>query len=184
MAVLGALLLMLSGCGMSALVTKESNLGQKLVYRSLERAVNDLDVREYGEGRIAVNLYTQTGDGSQVFAREYVVDRLKERGLHIVSDESQADRILDVFISVLGIDVGETLFGLPSIPVTLYGLTTPELALYKSSRNQGEAEIQVYTFDARTGDFIGKTRTFSGDTYYNRHRVLFFINFTKTDLDQ
>jgi len=43
---------------MTALVTKESGLGQKLVYRSLERAVNDLDVTGYGEGKIAVNLYT------------------------------------------------------------------------------------------------------------------------------
>jgi hypothetical protein len=98
---------------MTALVTKESGLGQKLVYRSLERAVNDLDVTGYGEGKIAVNLYTQNGDGSQVFAREYVINRLKERGLHIVSDESQPDRILDVFISVLGINTDETLLGLP-----------------------------------------------------------------------
>ena len=184
LAVLGALLLMLSGCGANVMVTKESALGQELIYRSVERAVSDLDVKAYGEGKIAVKLNTQSGDGSQVFAREYVVARLKEQGLHIVSDESQADLVLDMFIPVLGIDGSETLFGLPSIPVTLYGLTTPELALYKSSRNQGQAEIQVYAFDARTGDFISKSQTFSGSAYYNRHRLLLFINFTKTDLDQ
>lgn len=183
LAVMGVLLLTLSGCGTTALVTKDSGLGQIIVYRSLERAVNDLDVTGYGEGKIAVNVYTQNGDGSQVFARDYVIDRLKERGLQIVSAESQADRTLDVFISVLGINTGETLLGLPSIPVTLYGLTTPELALYKSTSSEGQAAIQVYTFDSRTGEFVGKTRTFSGSAHYTRQRVLLFINFTRTDLD-
>ncbi len=169
---------------MSVLVTKESGLGQKLVFRSLERALNDLDVEGLAESKIAVNVHTQTNHGVRLFAREYVVDRLKERGLKIVSDESQADRVLDVFISVLGIDGGETLVGLPSIPISPYGLTTPELALYKSSRYQGETEVQVYTFDGGTGDFIGKTRTSTGGSYYRRERILLFINYTKTDLDQ
>ncbi len=180
---LGVVLLMLWGCGTSMLITRESALGQELVYRSLERAVNDLDVEGYGDGKITVNLYVQSDDGIQTFARKYVIDRLKERGLHIVSDESQADRILDVFISVLGINAGEGLLGLPSIPVTLYGLATPELALYKSTRNEGQAEIQVYTFDARSGDFISKSKAFAGSSFYTRYRVLLFINFTKTNLD-
>jgi hypothetical protein len=183
-AVWGALLVMLAGCGVSELVTKETALGQELLYRSLERAVNDLDVKAYTEGKIAVNLYTQTGDGLQVFAKEYLVDRLKERGLQIVPDRSQADRVLDVFIWTLGIDTDQALIGLPSLPVPLYGLSTPELALYKSLRNQGKADIQVYCFDARSGEFIGKTPDFSGSAHHTEHRLLLFINFTRSDLDR
>ena len=182
--VLGVVLLLLSGCAASKVVTRESGLGQELVYRSLERAVNELDVTSYGESKITVKLYTQTGHRLEEFSKEYVVARLKERGLHIVSNESEADDILEVFISVLGINEDGTLLGLPALPVSMYGLSTPELALYKSTRDEGQAEIQVYTFDARTGAFISKTGTLSGGAFVTKHRLLLFINFTRTDLEE
>lgn len=175
-------LLVIAGCGMNALVTRDSGTGQKLVYGSLERAVSHIDVSKYAEGKIAVNLFTQTDSGTRLFVEKYLIDRLKEKGLNIVQEEAEADRVMDVFVPVLGLNHGETLIGLPSIPSPIFGVSTPEVAFYKASRNLGKTEILVYTFDARSGEFISKSKVHSGSTYYNNHKVLLFINFTRTDL--
>ncbi len=185
----GALLFLgpwLFGCAISTqmTLTHRSALEQRLLFRSLERAATQLDSDPLRGKRVAVDFLTLADAEARAFAREFLVARLREGGVQVVSGEEGADLRLKVFASVLGVNQSETLLGLPSFIAPVVGLAVPEFALYRSVRTQGRTELQAYVFDGHTGEFRTKTPWNEGKSQYNQYKILILINFTLSDLDQ
>jgi hypothetical protein len=174
--------ILIAGCAVSTRVTPDSGVGQQLLFRSLERAVAGLDGSRFSANQVAVDVFTLSDDRTRTFAREFLIARLKEQGLHIVPYNEGADLRFVVFLSVFGLDEDETLLGLPAFVAPLMGVTVPELAAYKSARNRGVAEVQLYAFDGRTGEFAGKTPVSVGHAMYDQHKALIVVNFTRSDI--
>lgn len=164
-------------------VTQRSGLEQQLIVRSLERAIAQLDVQRFAGRRVTLDLFTLTDEQTQVFAEEYLFAQLQEQGLQVVPDGENTDLRLEIFASVLGVDQGTTLVGLPSVP-TPVGFALPEIAAYKVDRNRGYTELQMYAFDARTHGFIAKTPVSLGRARYDRYKVLSVINFQLSDVEE
>lgn len=173
------------GCAVSThmTITQRSGLEQRLLVRSLERAVAQLDIQRFSERQVTLDLFTLTDGDTRTFAEEFVIAQLKERGLGIVPDGEPSALKLHIFASVLGVDQSERLVGLPTFLVPVVGTPVPELAVSKSERNQGRTELQVYAFDGQTGSFVGKSSVGLGRANYDRYKVRVLINFTVSDLE-
>jgi hypothetical protein len=177
-------LLAASGCATprQPTVTQRSGVEQELLVRSLERAVAGLDVGRLFGRRIVLDLFALTGD--QAFAREFVTTRLQRRGLDIITDLTQADLRLKVFATVLGVDRGETLIGVPALQAPIVSIPIPEIALFKWVRHRGLAELQLYAYDPRTDQLVEDVPAALGRAKYDEFKVLLVIAFVVSDVDE
>ena len=164
-------------------VTGRSGLEQRLLARSLERAVAQLYVQHFMNEPITVEVVTLTGPEIHTFAEQFVRARLKEQGFDVVAENKDATVQLQIFASTLGANHNETLVGLPSLPTPI-GFSLPELAVYKLTQDQGQAELQLYAFHSQTGEFMSKAPISVGNAQYNQHKILTVINFTRSDLEK
>lgn len=57
------------------------------------------------------------------------------------------------------------------LALPIMGIPIPGIALFKSQRNRGRADLQIYAFDARTGEFLEKSDVFVGTAKYDDYRL-------------
>ena len=162
-------------------VTHRSGVEQELLVRALERAVAHLDIERLKGRRVKLELLALTPD--QGFAREFMMARLERRGVTVVREGSSADLVLRVFATVLGVDKGETLIGTPALQAPVVSVPVPEIALFKWVRHRGAVEVQVYSYDARTDEFIDGVPAAVGRSKFDQFTLLLVIKFTSSDLE-
>jgi hypothetical protein len=161
--------------------TGRSSIEQRLLVRSLERAVTRLTMAPLSGKSARVQLFALTGD--QAFAEEFLRARLEARGVRVVRAAEPADVVVRVFAGALAVDTAATLIGIPAISqVPVLAVPLPEIALFKWERSRGHAEVQLYTYDAE-GRFLDRLPDALGEAKWNRFTILIVINFTVTDLD-
>jgi hypothetical protein len=179
---IAVLALPVGGCSYSRQVALTSPPGvtQQLVYRSLERAVAQLDLAPFLGRRVALEVWTQAGQ--QPFVRERIAAWLEERGVHVTA--APDDLTLKVFASVLGTDRGETLIGVPALQLPVLAVPIPEIALFKWVRNRGTAEVEAYAFDGTSGTFVRKTEVGVAGAKHDDFTVLLVFSFTLSDTDE
>jgi hypothetical protein len=177
------LLLMTAGCSAREVtVTRRSAVEQELIVRSLERAIARLDITPFAERRVLLELRALTED--QAFARDFVAARLQRRGVEVVTEEAKADLRLKVFATVLGVDRGETLLGIPALQAPIVSVPIPEIALFNWERYRGAVEVQVYVYDPGTDRLVGDVPAALGRAKFDRFKVLLVVSFTLSDLDE
>lgn len=178
-----ALGLVLVGCSTQQLTLAErSAVEQELLVRSLERAVADLETTLLAGQRVTLELFGLTKD--QAFAKALLRARLEERGIDVVDDPAKAELEVRAFASVLGVDRGETLLGIPTVQVPVLAVPIPEIAFFKWTRNRGHTELQLYAFDRATGRFVARVPEGTGRSKLDEFTVLLVIGFTVSDLDE
>jgi len=64
------------------------------------------------------------------------------------------------------------------------GFVVPEISLFKDVRHSGHAEIEIYTIDAGSGEFVDKSPPAIGQAKYDDYTILIVINFTRSDVDK
>ncbi len=177
-------ILFLAGCAVSTQVTntQRSAVEQRLLVRSLERALAALNVGGLRGKSVAVEFYGLTADKD--FAKEFFIAWLQGQQVRVVTYPEKPQLQLKVFASALGVDQGQAFLGIPSLTVPIVSVGVPEIALFKSVRHQGDAELQVYTIDNGTGEFVTKSPRLAGKAQYDAYTLLIFINFSTNDLDQ
>ena len=95
--------------------------------------------------------------------------RLFQSGVRLVDKREEAEIVLEVRSGGLGIDRLEFLLGIPAtyLPGASSGgvpVATPELAIVKSTRQNGFASIAYVAYVAKTGDLIAASGPFVGRT--------------------
>ena len=175
---------LLEGCAVSTQVTNtsRSSIEQELLVRSLERALATLDTQQFTGKIVTVDFYGLTPDKD--FAKEFFTAWLQEQHVRTSTDPKQAQLHLKVFASVLGVDQGQSFVGAPSFTVPVMGLVVPEIPLFKDVRHSGHAEIEIYTLDAGSDEFVDKSPPAIGEARYDDYTILIVINFTKSDVDK
>lgn len=112
-------------------------------------------------------------------------DRLAKEGAKLVADRGAAETVVELRSGALSVNQSGLLVGLPAvpIPIPLAGtVTTPEIALFKRSNEQGVAEFAATALDAKEGAL----RDSAGPAYGFSHRtqfvLLLFFSWTRSDL--
>lgn len=178
------LLPLLAGCAVTTQISSSSrsSVEQQLLVRSLERALATLDTRQFKGKTVAIDFYGLTSDKD--FAKEFFTAWLQEQQVRIATDLTKAELHLKVFASALGVDQGQSFIGAPAFTVPLLGFAVPEIALFRNVRHSGHAEVEIYTIDGVTGDFLDKSPPAIGEAKYDDYTILIVINFTRTDLEK
>lgn len=177
------LALLLAGCSTRQFtISERSAVEQELIVRALERAVSHLDTHALAGHHVTLDLHGLTKDA--LFAKAFVEARLAARGVTVAVDAAHADRRLEVFASILGIDRGESFLGIPSLQVPVLAVPIPEIPLFKWVRNRGRAEVQIYAYDIATGRFVDRIPDGVGRSKFDEFTLLLVVSFSVSDLDE
>jgi hypothetical protein len=109
----------------------------------------------------------------QAFGTGELRERLLMAGARVVDQRKDADVVLEVRSGGIGIDRLENLIGIPAS--TLGGATgvtgaggipisTPEIAIYKNTRQRGFASISFVAYRADTGEYLTSSGPYIGRT--------------------
>jgi len=120
-------------------------------------------------GEIRQRLFTSP---EQAFAAGELRERLLVAGARLVQDKKEAEIIIEVRSGGIGVDHLENLIGLPALAVTnaLTGTSTPvpfatpEIAIYKNTRQRGFASISFVAYRAATGELLTSSGPYIGRT--------------------
>jgi len=120
-------------------------------------------------GEIRQRLFTSP---EQAFAAAELRERLLVAGARIMQDKKEAEIIVEVRSGGMGIDRLENLIGLPALALTssITGnstnipFSTPEIALYKNTRQRGFASISIVAYRAQTGELLTSSGPYIGRT--------------------
>jgi len=172
-----------AGCAVTTQVTntQRSSIEQQLLVSSLERALVTLNTQGFKGKTVTVDFYGLTPDRD--FAREFVTAWLQAQQVQVVTDPKQAQLRLKVFAPVLAVDQGQSFVGAPSFTVPLMGFAVPEIPVFKDVRHSGHAEVEIYTIDADSGQFVDKSPAATGDAQYDDYTILIIVHFTRSDME-
>ena len=174
-------LLVLAGCSLSPVPkpTDPSGVTQQLMVRSLERALQRLNIERLKDQTITIDVFNQAGP--TVLIKEFVTAWLRAHGVRIV--EGLPDLKVKAFASVLGTDTDQDLFGIPAFQAPVVNLPVPEVAIFKLQRNRGVAEVRLFEFDGKTDEFVAAPPIAVGRAKLNKYTILIFFGFTTTDVN-
>ena len=106
----------------------------------------------------------------------YVVAELRARllreGVRLTTNRTNADAVVEVRTGALGVDRLEYLLGLPATTVlgsfgkdaSQVPVSTPELAILKSTKQRGFASVAIIAYRGNTGELIAQSGPFIGRT--------------------
>jgi hypothetical protein len=180
-ALLSTAALAAGGCTMTPTASPRSTIEQRLLSRSLERALAKIDVTPFKGKRVFVDLTGLTPD--QVYARTYVSSELRQRGVLVVSDASESEVRLQVMAPGLGVDQGETLIGIPATTVPVLSVAIPEIPIFRWVRHRGVTEVKFYAYDNQDGRPFEVAPSALGHSRYSQFTILIIIRWTTDDLD-
>jgi hypothetical protein len=110
----------------------------------------------------------------QAFATGELRERLLLAGARIVPERKDADVVLEVRSGGIGVDRLDNLIGIPAVAFagnlgsTTAGnnipISTPEIALYKNTRQRGFASISFVAYRADTGEYLTSSGPYIGRT--------------------
>lgn len=120
-------------------------------------------------GEVRQRMFTSP---EQAFAAAELRERLLVAGARIMQDKKEAEIIVEVRSGGIGIDRLENLIGLPALALTSavtgsstnIPFSTPEIALYKNTRQRGFASISIVAYRATTGELLTSSGPYIGRT--------------------
>lgn len=143
---------------------------QFLLSRAAGEAVRQLNADAL-RGRIVFVDSTYFAAAEQAFVLGELRAHLLLAGVRLAAKREEADAIVEVRSSGVGIDRYEFLLGLPSIPLSTAATMTsgvqvpfalPELALMKNTRQRGTAGVAFVAYWADNGEVITSSGPFIG----------------------
>ncbi len=157
---------------------------QLLISTAADHAADQLKLQIPPGTKVFVDATNFEGYDSK-YAVGTLRDRLAKDGAKLVADRSDADSVVELRSGALSVNQHGLLIGLPAvpIPIPLAGtVTTPEIALFKRTEEQGVAKFAATALDAKEGSL----RDSAGPSYGFSHRtqfvLLLFFSWTRSDL--
>ena len=162
---------------------------QFLMSQAVSRALQQLNVDALRDRRVWIETGYFTGaekvnvngeerqrlftSPEQAFATGELRERLLIAGARVVADRKDADVVVEIRSGGIGVDRLDNLIGIPALALAggaggdLAGnipLSTPELAIYKNTRQRGFASISYVAYRADTGEYLTSSGPYIGRT--------------------
>ncbi len=92
-----------------------------------------------------------------------------------MEEKDKADYIASALIKSLATDRSKTGIGIPSLPVPLVGVFTPEIDILARDRQRGYTEMEITLYSAATGQFSQRTKPLIGKTHSTTYTVFLIL---------
>ncbi|MCC5840417.1 MAG: hypothetical protein JJT96_09840 [Opitutales bacterium] len=175
-----------SGCTASSQTQPpRTAIEQLLLSTAVDNALKGVQLPEVAGERVYVD-----SSMLEAYDRGYVVGSIRallsENGALLQGSRDNATMIVEARSGGLGIDVSDSLLGIPSIPIIIPGAGTsefPELVLYASNKQASVSKIGLL------GYYVDGTNAFSteplvGTSYFNQYRFLLLLQINFTDIPE
>ena len=172
-----ALLLGPGGCATSRVTDPQRTATEQyLMSQAASEAVEKLSSIALRDRRVYVDSSFLTQVEQPSLEHTYLLGELRSlllrSGVRLTQFRHEADIVLEVRSGVVGVDRLEFLIGIPAIYVSgLAGstaanvpLSTPELAIVKSTKQYGFAEVAFVAYWRDTGELVASSGPFTGRT--------------------
>jgi hypothetical protein len=156
---------------------------QFLLNQSTVHAIEKLSAEALRDRRVYLDPTYLTAATQPSQEHSFMIGELRARllasGVRLANYREEAQVIVEVRSEAVGTDRYETLIGLPAlyffsgaVGQSNIPITTPELALYKHTRQRGFSSVAFVAYWRDTGELIAASGPFVGDT--NREDFWFF----------
>lgn len=172
--------LILPACSSTPYIThtKKSGVEQLLVAKALDDALKGVTLDIKG-AKILIDVASLMKNEDHYIEKALSHWFLKNGAL-ITDDEKQADLTASVLVKCAGTDGDQFSFGVPSLPVLLTPIGTPQINIFSGSKQKGRAELEIILYQPNEG-LKEKTAPLVGKSHFNRYSIL-FISITKKDI--
>lgn len=175
------------GCSQSTMTNpSRAATEQLLLSTAADRAIKTMSFTALENKRVYVD-----GTFLDSYDSKYVLGTVREAVSHagglLQSDLSKSDVVLEVRSGALSIDAGDSLIGIPQmgVPMPMAGaISTPELALYKSSRQNALGKFAILAYATDTREYLQSTTSNVGKAYNHYYKLLGIITWTRTDIPE
>ncbi len=133
---------------------------QFLLSKAAAEAVGQLSFDSMRGRRVFVET-TYFAASEQAFVIGELRARLLQSGVHLTRTQEEAQIVLEVRSSGVGVDRDEFLLGIPSVQAA-GAIATPELAFLKNRYQLGVAGVSYVAYWRETGDIVGSSGPYIG----------------------
>ena len=188
---LGAFLLLMAllaaGCATSDMTNPPRAITEQLLLSTAaDRAMTNHDFSAFNHKKVYVDSTYFEGYDSK-YALGAVRDALSSAGALLVDAVTNCDIIIQARSGGLSTDSSDSLIGVPKMgmPVPLSGaLQIPEVALWKSQKQNSIAKFALLAYDRDTREHIYSSGPLVGRAYNNYFKLLGIITWTSTDIPE
>ncbi|MGE3978750.1 MAG: hypothetical protein AB7F94_14345 [Nitrospira sp.] len=173
----------IGGCAVSYGTTNTPRAAteQLLLTEAFKRSLTDAMVPVRPGQSVSVETTGLTAD--QGYANALIERWLSREGLYVPKDKDGKETlVVRATLDAFGTAHNETFFGMPAFSSAFIPFALPKLALYQAIRQRGHARLSMDFLDKKTGQLVGATPTYEGDTYYNEYIFLFVFSASLSDL--
>ena len=175
------------GCGAPDFTaTERSGVERLTLSAATDRAVLRLETSTLAGRRVYVRGIGFSSE-DEIYALAAIRDHLGRGAVLMAETPERAEAIVEARCGVLNTDQSSSLLGIPAIPLPIPGggvVHTPEVALYKHTRQVATAKIALNVSDADTGRQIFSTGPQFGQAAFNRWRILLIFSFHTSDVPE
>ncbi|HEV2694658.1 MAG TPA: DUF6655 family protein [Verrucomicrobiae bacterium] len=165
--------------------TARSATEQLLLSTAADHALRSANLELFAHQKVFLDTsYFDSYDSKYVIGT--IRDALSRAGAILEDNAAGSDIIVEARSGALAIDSSETLFGIPTFtaPVPLTGtLQVPEIAFYKSSKEDSIAKIALLAYAKGSREHIYSSGSLDGASHDRAYRCL-FIAWIRTDLPE
>lgn len=183
-----AIIGLLSGGCAQTLTTNppRSATEQLLLSTATDRAIASISMSSFRGKRVYLDsTYFESYDSK--YALGTIRDALSSAGAKLENDVTKSDVVVEVRSGALSIDANDTLIGIPKlgVPTPMTGaLETPEMALYKSSRQYSIAKFALLAYETQSHEHMFSSGPSVGRAYNRYYKILGVIQWTGTDIPE
>ena len=179
--------LLLSGCTEFKVSNpSRSATEQLLISTAADRAVNSTGLNLFAQKKVYLDgTYFDGYDSKYVLGT--IRDALSRAGALLVNEATNSEIVIEARSGGLSVDASESLVGIPTsgAPTPLAGaLQIPELAFYKSGRQDSIAKLALLAYSTKTREHVFSSGPVVGRSYNKYYSFMGLIHWTTTDIPE
>jgi hypothetical protein len=159
---------------------------QLLLSTAADRAIRSTSLIDFRDKKVFLDqTYFDSYDSKYVIGS--IRDALSQAGALLEPAAGGADIIIEARSGGDSIDASDTLVGIAQtgLPIPLAGvLNVPELAIYKSTRQNAIAKFALLAYDAHSRGHVFSSGPIVGTAYNKYYKLLGIIQWTASDIPE
>jgi hypothetical protein len=158
---------------------------QLLLSTAADQALRTVSLDMFRGKKVCVDgAYFDSYDSKYVLGA--IRDAFSEAGALLVNDVPNSDLIVEARSGGYSVDYSSSLIGIPNLglPIPLAGtLTIPELAFYKTGKQDSVAKFALLAYDTKSREHFYSSGPMVGKAYNYNHKCLGFL-WVRTDIPE